>query len=220
MADDIAQKIHENLSKFPKRTYPKGQILVFADESPEHIFYIVKGRVRKYDVSYRGEEVIVNIFQNPAFFPMSWAFNRSPNHFFYKTETETELHVVPVDAALNFVKDNPDVMFDLLSRIYRGMDGLLGRVVHLMSGSAKSRLLYELIIECRRFGEKVEEKVEDNSVTLGVNEVDLAARSGLSRETVSREMNKLKTEGLVTVNSKGITVKDLEALEKKIGIEI
>jgi len=215
MADDVAKKIHDNLSKYPKRSYPKGQILVFTDESPEYIFYIVKGRVRKYDVSYRGEEVIVNIFQPPSFFPMSWAINRSANRYFYKTETEAELHVVPVDEALTFIKDNPDVMLDLLSRIYRGMDGLLGRVVHLMSGSAKSRLLYELIIECRRFGEK-----HKNAFLLTVNEVDLAARSGLSRETVSREMNKLKAENLVNVSSKGIAIKDLAALEKKIGIEI
>ncbi len=215
-APSVSDKIQRHFSQYPKRSYPKGQILVFADESPAHIFYIVKGRVRKYDISYRGDEVIVNIFKPPAFFPMSWAINRSPNRYYYKTETETELHVVPVDDALDFVKDNPDVMLDLLSRIYRGMDGLLGRIVHLMSGSAKSRLLYELIIECRRFGSKQ----SNGSYKLPASEVDLAARSGLSRETVSREMHKLKADGLATVNSQGITVKNLEDLEKKLGMAL
>lgn len=68
MADAIADKVHTELSRYPKRTYPKGQILVFADESPEYIFYIVKGHVRKYDVSYRGDEIVLNIFKPPAFF--------------------------------------------------------------------------------------------------------------------------------------------------------
>lgn len=172
--------------------------------------------MRKYDVSYRGDEVVVNVFKPPAFFPMSWAINRTPNKYFYKTETITELHIVPADDAVAFLKANPDVMFDLLSRIYRGMDGLLGRVVHLMSGSAKSRLLYELIIECRRFGKKN----SDGSYLLETSEVDLAARSGLSRETVSREMNKIKKDGLVSIGKKGIGIKDLAALEKKIGIAI
>jgi len=209
----IAQRIDEHFSKYPKRSYPKGQILVFADESPEHIFYIAKGRVRKYDISYKGDEVIVNIFKPPAFFPMSWAINRTPNKYFYKTEVETELHVVPADDALNFVKDNPDVMLDLLSRIYRGMDGLLGRVVHLMSGSARSRLLYELIIECRRFGDPS----KDGTYLLDINETALAARSGLSRETVSREIQKLKVNDLVSITSKGLLIKNLDGLEKKIG---
>lgn len=212
----VAQKIDEQFSRYPKRSYPKGQILVFADESPQHIFYITEGRVRKYDISYKGEDVIVNIFKPPAFFPMSWAINRTSNKYFYKTETETELHVVPVEAALEFVKNNPDVMFDLLSRIYKGMDGLLGRVVHLMSGSAKSRLLYELIIECRRFGTKN----KDGSYTLDITEASLAARSGLSRETVSREMQKIKAAGLVRIHGKGIQIMDIAALEQKVGIEI
>ena len=216
MNSDVPQKIEEYFSLFPKRSYPKGQILVFADENPAHIFYITKGRVRKYDVSYRGDEVIVNIFKPPAFFPMSWAINKTPNKYFYKAETVTDLHVVPADKAVQFLKDNPDVMLDLLSRIYKGMDGLLGRVVHLMSGSANSRLLYELIIECRRFGTLN----PDNSYRLEVNEVGLAARSGLSRETVSREIHKLKDEDLVSVTAQGITVVNLKGLEKKIGMEI
>ena len=87
MSTDIEAKVHVAFSAFPKREYPKGQILVFADESPENIFYIVEGQVRKYDVSYRGDEVVINIFKPPAYFPMSWAINRTPNKYFYKAET-------------------------------------------------------------------------------------------------------------------------------------
>lgn len=212
----IADKNDEFFSKYPLRSYPKGQILIFADESPQHIFYLVAGKVRKYDVSYRGDEIIVNIFKPPAFFPMSWALNRLPNKYFYKTEEPTELRVVPVTDALEYLKSNPDVMLDLLSRIYRGMDGMFGRLVRLMSGSAKSRLIYELIIESRRFGKKLAEK----HLLLSASESDLAARTGLSRETVSREMQKLKEQKLVQVDHRGIVVKDLTALEHLHGAEL
>jgi CRP-like cAMP-binding protein len=216
MAEDVSSKIHEHFSTFPRRTYPKGQILVFADESPEHIYYLVKGKVREYGISYRGDEVIVNIFKPPAFFPMSWAINKTTNDFFFKTEEETELHVVPAGIAVQFLQDNPDVMFDLLSRLYRGVDGLLGRLIHLMSGTAKSRLLYELIIESRRFGEGDGKKES----TLSISELDLAARSGLSRETVSREMQKLKDQKLVSLAGKKLYLKDVAALEQMLGNEI
>lgn len=215
MASSVNDKIHEYFSKYPQRSYPKGQILVFADESPEHIYYIQSGKVRKYGITYRGDEVIVNIFKPPAFFPMSWALNRTPNKYFYKTEAETVVHIVPADEALQFLKDNPDVTLDLLSRIYRGMDGLLGRIVHLMSGTAKSRLIYELIIEARRFGKQQ----KDGSYLLNVSELDLAARAGMSRETVSREMRKLKELKLISLDSQKMIVKDLAGLEKALGAE-
>lgn len=212
----ITKKIEDYLSKYPLRSYPKGQILVFGDESPEHIFHIVSGRVRKYDISYRGDEVTVNVFHPPAFFPMSWAINRTPNKYFYKTEVPTELHIIPADDALEFIKANPDVMLDLLSRVYKGMDGLLGRVVQLMSGTAKSRLLYELIVECRRFGTND----AGSSYSISASEVDIAARSGLSRETVSREIQKLKAADLIVVGPQGLRINNLSALQDMLGSEI
>ncbi len=213
MPSAVEVKIFKEFSKYPRRSYPKGQILIFADETPEHVFYIIKGRVRMYDVSYRGEEVIVNLFKPPAFFPISEAINHLPNKYFYKTETQADIFIVPVDAALKFIKDNPDVLFDLVSRVYRGMEGLLSRMVHLMSGSAKSRILYELLIECRRFGSMN----KDGSCDLDISEVDLAARAGMTRETVSREMKKIKTEGLVVISPQGIKVKNIKTLEKIAG---
>ena len=216
MSPDISDKVHKRFSQYPRREYPKGQILVFADESPDHIFYIVEGQVRKYDVSYRGDEVIINVFKPPAFFPMSWALNKEPNKYFYKTETPVVLHAVPSDDALAFLKENPDVTLDLLGRLYRGLEGMYGRLVHLMSGTAKSRLLYEIIIECRRFGSQQ----DDGSYLLKSSELDLAARSGLSRETVSREMKQLKSSGWVTINKSGITVRDVKKLEHALGGEL
>lgn len=216
MDPDVRAKNDQFFSKYPKRSYPKGQILVFADESPEHIFYLESGKVRKYDVSYRGDEIIVNIFKPPSFFPMSWALNRTPNKYFYKTEEPTELRIVPADDVMEYLKTNPDVTLDLLSRVYRGMDGMFGRLVRLMSGTAKSRLVHELLIESRRFGKK-----QDNDrILLAATESDLAARTGLSRETVSREMHKLKAKGLVHVERGGIIVTDMEALERQHDAEV
>src|SRR3954471_21801939 len=102
MTDTLAEKIHQYFSKYPKRTYPKGQFLIFADEDPEYIFYMLSGRVRKYDISYRGDEVVVNVFKPPAFFPMSWAVNGTHNLFFFKTKPPPKLIVWPAEATGKF----------------------------------------------------------------------------------------------------------------------
>ena len=216
MTTDISDKIDEYFSKYPKRSYPKNQIIIFGGENPDYIFYIAHGKVRKYDISYRGDEVVVNLFKSPAFFPMSWAINKSDNKYFYKTETDAVLHAVPVEDALQFLKDNPDVMLDLLSRLYKGMNGMLGRMVHLMSGTATSRLVYEIIIECRRFGKERSK----GCYLLETTEGDLAARSGLSRETISREMKRLKENKYIRIDKHGILINDLSSLEKTLGSEI
>lgn len=211
MPESLADRVDDFFSQYPERTYPKGQILIFADEDPGYIYYLKKGRVRVYDVSYKGDEVIVNIFKTGAYFPMSWAINKQPNRYFYKTEGDTTLHMIPPAEVIAFIKTNPDIMLDLLSRLYSGLEGLLERQVRLMSGSAKERLVYEIILECRRFG--IQDK---NTYSLDISEVELAARSGLSRETVSREIHKLKLDGLIRISKSKLIVADYSLLQQKI----
>jgi len=216
MTEDIAHKVEEFFAKYRLRSYTKGQILILNDESTENVYYLIKGSVKQYDVTYRGDEIILNIFKPPAFFPMSIAINHTPNPYIYEADTDIELRQAPADEVVEFIKANSDVMYDLLSRLYRGVDGLLGRTAHLMGSSAKSRLIYELILEARRFGTSQ----EDGSCLLSINEKDLGARAGLSRETVNREVHKLKSEDFIAISNKAIVIKNLANLEKKLGREV
>jgi CRP-like cAMP-binding protein len=213
MDNSVAQKVEAFFGQYRPRTYRKGQILIHAGDEPEHIYNIVSGQVRQYDISYRGDEVVVNVFKAPAFFPMSWALNRTPNVYFFEAATDVELRLAPPDETVEFLRQNPDVLLDLLSRVYKGTDGLLRRMAHLMGGSAKSRLLFELIIGVKRFGEQG----RDGAWFVAMHESDLATLAGMSRETVSREMRKLKESGLVKVTHQGVTIDNLAVLEAELG---
>lgn len=215
MQEDVNEKINSFFTQYPSRTHKKGQIILYPGDIASHIFHLVDGRVKQYDISYRGDEVVLNIFKPPAFFPMSQAINKTANNYFFECDSEVQLHRAPADAVLEFVRSNPNVAYDLLSRVYRGTDGLLGRMAHLMASTAKSRVMYELIIECRRFGD-----TGGTDLAITASESDLGARAGLTRETVSRELQKLKAEGLITVSQKRLTVPDLIALETRLGRDL
>ena len=213
MDASIVRIIEEFFKRYPMRKYGKGQILIFSGEGGDVVYNLVSGRVKQYDVTYRGDEIILNVFKPPAFFPMWLAINHSQNAYIFEAETEIVVHQAPSSAVIQFLQANPSVLFDLLSRVYIGVDGLLGRMVHLMAGSAKARLIYELLVACRRFGEK-----DDNGEwVLVMSESDLGARAGLSRETVSREMKKLVIQDLGRVNRGKIIVDDIAKLEIKLG---
>lgn len=216
MKSGVSDKLDAFFSRYAVRNYPKGQILVHSGDEPAFIFYLVSGRVRQYNVSFRGDEVVLNVFKPGAFFPMLPVLSKRPNQYFFETETETQAYLAPPGDTIAFLKDNPDVLLDLLARVYSGMDGVLGRMYHLMSGSAKSRILYELLIECRRFGVKNKE----GGYTIAINEGDLAGRAGLTRETVSREVRKLGQDGLIIAGRKGIAISDIDLLEQKLSAEV
>lgn len=213
MPDEIAAKVEKFFSQYRLRDYPKGQILILSGDDNDYIYYLQKGKVKEYEVSYRGDEVILNVFKPPAFFPMSLAINKAMNPYIYEAETDLQVRQAPAEDVVVFIKDNPDVMYDLLSRLYRGVDGLLARMARLMSSSAKGRLMFEILLECRRFGKNQ----KDGGCKIAISESDLGARAGLSRETVSREMHKLGKDKLLRVAMGTIVVFDLADFEEKLG---
>lgn len=211
MDSKIAKKIDKFFTQFKHITYKKGEIVIRADDDPSGIFYLVSGNVRKYAISKKGDEIVVNIFKPISFFPMSWAINNEPNEYFYDSLTSLEVYRAPKEKVVEFVKNNPDVLYDLMSRVYRGTDGMLRRMTYLMAGNAYARLITELIIHAKRFGKKTNSKLE-----VKVSEKELATQSGMTRETVSREMKELKNKGLVTFNKNILAIKSIEDLEKEL----
>ena len=209
----VARKIEEFFAKYPLRYFDKSQILIYAGDEPPGIFHLVTGQVRQYDITDRGEEVVVDVFKSPAFFPMTWAINKTPNQYFFETAMPTEIRMAPAGDVVTFLKANHDVTYDLLSRLYSGTDGMQRRMAYLMGGSGRSRVLFELIVECKRFGKKQ----EDGSYILTMHEDELARRSGLSRETINRQLAKLKIMKLLDITHKEFIIKDLKQLEKELG---
>lgn len=211
--NEIAKKIDKFFIQYKYVTYKKGEILVRADDNPSGIFYLVSGNVRKYAISKKGDELVVNIFKPISFFPMSWAINNETNEYFYDALTPLEIYRAPKEKVIEFVKSNPDVLYDLMSRIYRGTDGMLRRMTYLMAGNAYARLVTELIIHAKRFGKKTDNSAK---IEVKVSEKELATQSGMTRETISREMKELKDKGLVIFNKNVLTIKSIEELEREL----
>lgn len=211
MDSKIAKKVEAFFTQFKHQVYEKGEILVRADDDPAGVFYLKEGVVKKYAISKKGDELVVTIFKPLSFFPMSWAINSTPNQYFYEAMTDLDIWRAPQKEVIDFVKREPEVLFNLMSRVYKGMNGLLSRMTYLMAGNAYGRLIVELIIQAKRFGIKTE-----NGIEVKISEKDLAAQSGMTRETVSREIKILKDKGLVTFSKNILVIKNLEKLEAEL----
>lgn len=210
----VSGKIADFFSQFRQQKYKKGEILIRADDDPSGIFYLEEGVVKVYAISKKGDELVLNLYKPVAFFPMTWGINNSPNHYYYEAVVDISIRRAPRDAVIEFVKNNPDVLYDLMGRVYRGVDGMLMRMTYLMSGSANARLISEILIQAKRFGKKDGEKV-----LLAISEKDLASSAGMTRETVSREMKHLKDQGLVAFKKSTLVIRDMERLEEALSTD-
>lgn len=205
----IVTEIESFFADYPLRKFKKGQILVLPGETAEYAYLLLEGRIKQYDISYKGDQIIIDMFSNPGFFPLSLVMNQSPSFMYHEADTDIVVRQAPAKETVEFLTLHPEVVLELLSVVYKKFDDVLRRMVRLMDGGAKVRLVYEIVVSCQQLGAQS----NDGGYVLDVNQATLGARVGLSRETVSREMRSLKQQGYIKTQRSAIIVPNISLLE-------
>lgn len=203
--ETAAEKVQKFYRNRPLLLREKGSVIILpSDETLPLVTYIQSGLVGQYDITTEGNKAMVNIYKPGAFFPIASVVNGTFNDYYFEAITDVAIKQTTCEAVAVFLNQNPIVVYDLLRRLYRGVDGVLKRMVLLLGETANTRLLYELFVYADRFGKKQ----ADGSIVLDITAKELAQQTGLARETVSRELKKLKELKVLVVGRGQITLLD------------
>jgi CRP/FNR family transcriptional regulator len=213
MEPAVKEKLDIFFGKYKSSYFSKGEPLIEADQDPGGVYYLTEGVVKEYSVNAEGVEVVLNLFKPDAFFPMPWVLNKKTIPHYFEGMADGKYFKAPADEFLNFLKNEPEILLDLLRRIYRGMEGMWQRLEYSMSGSAYGKFITELLIFAKRFGKNENGKV---TIDFKIFEKDLASHSGIARETVSRLISKLKENNLITFENNTLVINNLENLENEL----
>lgn len=203
-------KMQDHFKEWPQRLYPKGQIILFAGEVPRYGYFLHSGYVRVYDISPRGDELVVDVITAPACFPMSWIINRSPNRYFYKAGVQSSVHLLPIEQFTEYLQANPELLFEILASTQENLDSAFDRMVYTMAGTAQLKLVHQLLLECQH----PTDQALSRSHTIHIKSSEIAARAGLARETVSREIKKLCQSNIIQIKDRKIYIPDTRNLEQ------
>lgn len=199
--------------QFITRNYKKGEMLIRADDDPQGIFCLTKGYVRQYTISKTGLELTLHILKPTSYFPMVWAINGTPNVYFFEALTSIEVGRAPRDQVVNFIKDKPTIIFELMSELLEDYAETLTRVEHLVFSDAYRRVISVLLYIAKHFGEEHKKGV---LVRHRFTQQDIATLVGIARETASNEMVKLEKKGLVTYVDHSILFESISKLNSEL----
>lgn len=200
-------------SKQKLLSYKKGEVIIREDDEPSGVYYLSQGFVRLGATMINGGELTFNIFKPGSFFPMMWAIGETTNAYFCQALSDVKIYRAPKPEVVSFIKENPDILFDLTKRILIGMDGLLKNLQHVMFGGSESRVAAVILMLAKRFGEeKAEEWV---IIGMELTHQDIALLAGVTRETTSIAMKQLERRGLIKPLKKRYTV-NINKLEEEI----
>ena len=214
----FSDKIKEFFTKYPEHLFNDGQIIIYSGDQPKYIFYLVSGQVRQYSITDQGKEIVINVFKAPSFFPINLLDAQVINPYFYEAISLSTIKIVPFEDVLKFFKDkaNYAATFDLIRQLTLNINDLQQRLTYIMGESAKNRAFFELLQECNQSGKKQ----KNGDYIVSIHEDELAKRTGLSRETVNRELAVLKKLKIIAVTHSALIIKNIKKLKQKLNNKI
>ena len=188
----------------------KGEVILRGDEAEPSVFLIGKGHVKVYSINDTGEEYLHVIYRPGEIFPLIWAFKDIRRRVFYEAISSSVLWKLPKDKLLAEVdKESSPIISDLLMLLVDQFHIYADRLDNLQYRSAYQRVVYRLLFLASRFGKK---KGGDIIIDAPMSHKLIAQSINLTRESVSREIEKLAAAGLADTSNGHIAIKDAAKL--------
>ncbi len=202
-------KLNDFFKKHQLISLPPKKIILKPNQKSDFVYFIKTGEIKKYTFSYKKEEVVLHIYKSGSFLPISESLDMElTNYFYYSSIYNVTTYKIPKQKIINFINDNPDIAIVLAKRLYLGLNDFLMRATTMMAGNAFDRVVYELYCELSH-----NKKDLTDNIPVSSNEKYIAAKTGLSRETVNRVIRRLKDMDCVEVANGKLIVKDYKKIK-------
>jgi CRP/FNR family cyclic AMP-dependent transcriptional regulator len=206
----------DSLQRFAEVTrekrYPKGSVIVFADDPGDSLFLVRAGRVKVVLLGDDGREVILGVLGVGEHFGELSLIDDQPRSAHVIAMEDSLLLVLRREDFRRRVEASPAVAWALLgelSRRLRVADKKIGGLVLLDVPGRIARVLLENAPD-----------ESSNLVQRRLTHQTIAQMIGASRETVSRTMRDFQEAGWIDVEKRVIRIVDREALARRATIKM
>jgi CRP/FNR family transcriptional regulator, anaerobic regulatory protein len=195
------------------KKYAAGQTIISSDQPVTLFANIVSGTIKLTKVTADGREQIVGLLFASDF--LGRTFGRT-NRYFAMAATDVELCIFPSDAFERLIATFPDLKQCLFERTLDDLDAARDWMLLLGRKSAAERVASFLLLLARRFARSPQQAGAEFDMPL--KRADMADYLGLTVETVSRQMTRLKATGIIEIKgTRGIKLFSMARLADAAG---
>ena len=187
------ERLFEDL---PVRKLSRGQILIYEGDTVENIFLLVSGYVKVSNILVNGTQRTIFIYTPGDAFPLtSFLTGVGVARYFYECMTDTEVKVMPQQKFQELIKGNMELGEELITYTYNLNLQFADRIEILSAQSAKHKVASLLAFLAAKAGTRKGDTAELNIPLTSQNIADMC---GLTRETSSMQLIKMKKAGVVS----------------------
>ncbi|MGH7570720.1 MAG: Crp/Fnr family transcriptional regulator [Gemmatimonadota bacterium] len=192
-------KFCEALERRPGRRLQAGEFLYLPGDPAASSYYLRRGLVKTGVFASDGDELIVNIHRPGDIIgePCLPAGRRSD---YARVLEESEIVEVSCADFVDHLRRDPRALLDFMVALSGQLAEIRAQLSSLASEHVRLRLVRTLLRLADKLGEETPEGVR---ITQHLRQDDLAKMVGARREVVSRELNRLRREGVIRYTTRG-----------------
>ena len=193
---NIPESLLKLCKDYPVQKRDMGEPILYQGEIPRHAYLLTEGIVKIYDIGNAGDEKIINFLSVGDLLPPAWVFKKAPvSLYYYDAFTPCCFYRIPRDALLEAIKTDPTITNFMFEHYSTSFVGALLEINALEQSKGNEKIIHMLQYLLMRFPGK--QDGEWHKIELRITHQDLANMTGLTRETTSTELNKLRKKDIV-----------------------
>jgi CRP-like cAMP-binding protein len=190
----------------------KGSILFKEGDDGEHLYVIVDGKLKLGTSSGDGRENLLSILGPGEMFGELSLFDPGPRTSTATAVTDAKLLSLSHEKVIPWLKQNPEVSLQLLTRLSQRLRRTNEAVGDLVFSDVPGRVAKALIDLGDRFGKSSPEGLLVNH---DLTQEELAQLVGASRETVNKALADFAGRGWLKLDGRSVLITDVDRLSKR-----
>ena len=190
----------------------KGSILFKEGDDGEHLYVIIEGKLKLGTSSGDGRENLLSILGPGEMFGELSLFDPGPRTSTATAVTDAKLLSLSHEKVIPWLKQNPEVSLQLLTRLSQRLRRTNEAVGDLVFSDVPGRVAKALIDLGDRFGKTTAEGLLVNH---DLTQEELAQLVGASRETVNKALADFAGRGWLKLDGRSVLITDVERLSKR-----
>jgi len=185
------------------RTFGKDSVIILAEEEGDTLFIIKEGQVKVSIVSEEGREVILSLLGSGSVFGELSLLDGKPRSANVVAIEETELIMLRRADFVQLIYKVPQIATSLLAELASRLRRTDRQIEGLALLDVTSRISETLL---QLAGDQGVETTDGILIQNRPTHQELANMSGTTRETVSRVLKRLESQGYISCKGRTITI--------------
>lgn len=201
------------LEKYKKpKIFLKGTYIFNQGEKPNNFYFLKSGATKTFSTSKDGNEKTIFILRTKGIFAASSFFSGDIRRSSCIAIKDSEIIVIDKNLVNSIIMKEPNLALNIIKDMSRDINLMIDDISSTNFLSANEQVA-EFIYKCISANHFF---IKDNLIHIDYTQEELSKILGLSRPTINKSLNKMKSQGLIDTCYKSIAILDYNRIRSYV----